>query len=385
MKRPGRRSKLKEPIGSEGITQRIIFPTVLDRRFMEVYTDSISGFNPKAREILGKLSIKDDVIVGCSPLMAVHLENSGILGDKRRVIGRPELETLLYFNSRFIRGRYTDVGLVLRSSRDSYRPHDILAKVLAEELKKFGVQINKGKLIPFAALKLKEDTRSDYGLVFELKDDAAGLIKDLDKYKWGSLIKEGISAASYIGRIDGFWNGGNRRIAASDADGRVVTARESYEPDKIRKVEENNMIELMNKRRFSEAIQIAKRELKSGSDYLTFYCMATALWQMERAKAGTPIDVPEEVLEQVVNLYEQSLLYNPLFSHAYFLLGALQRNKAERSMRNLDNPKESLICREYLDTAKQHFEKAAFLNPAFFPMMTKEINNLFRIATHLQD
>ena len=72
-------------------------------------------------------------------------------------------------------------------------PYPYVGKVLFE-LKKRGIKLGKGKLIPISALNLKENSDSEYGLVFELKEDAKEF-EDLSKYRWDYQRDQGLARA----------------------------------------------------------------------------------------------------------------------------------------------------------------------------------------------
>ena len=75
-------------------------------------------------------------------------------------------------NPEFLRGFFSDTGLVLRTAGDSHKPNDFLAKNLAEQLKKREIDLKAPKVIYFDALSLREDSNSDYGLAFDLNERA---------------------------------------------------------------------------------------------------------------------------------------------------------------------------------------------------------------------
>jgi len=155
---------------------------VLDDSKLNEYNDSVkSAYNSdKARAVLSKFGKSNGELTGSNPFMIVHLQNSGLANG--RIVTRADLETALRFSPDIFRGNYVDFGLALRTAGDSYSPNDLLAKTLAEQLSKRDVKIGKGIFIPISALRLREDTNSKYGLVFDLKDDAE--VEDLSKQRW---------------------------------------------------------------------------------------------------------------------------------------------------------------------------------------------------------
>ena len=193
---------------------------ILDDSVLDAYNDSIKGFNEKARTTLGKFGKADGELTGSCPFMLVHLANSGLLPAGSRLAIRPDLEKAVSFDSDFLAGRYTDFGLALRTAGDSHAPNDLLAKRLAKQLEQRNIELGKGKLIYFDALTQTQDNDSAYGLVFDLKDNAKDLIRDIADFKWDYTRQEGLACAYlYDGR---YWYSDYEHLGVSNSDGRVV-------------------------------------------------------------------------------------------------------------------------------------------------------------------
>jgi len=185
---------------------------VLDDSVLNAYNDSVKlAYNSdKARGVLSRFKKAGGELTGSSPFMDVHLQNSGlILG---RIATRQDLETALRKGLN-LSGNYVDFGLALMTEGDSYHPNDLLARILAKQLKDRGVKLGKGKFIPFSALRLQERADSEYGLVFYLTENAE--VEDLSKQKWDYTRDNGLAGAFLSG--DGRWDSGCDVFAGSFA------------------------------------------------------------------------------------------------------------------------------------------------------------------------
>ncbi len=205
--------------------------TILDDSVSGAYNDSIKGFNQTLREYLGKYGQSDGQLTGSSPLMQVHLLNSGILPRDTRIVIRSELETAISRADSFLSGFYTDFGLALKTAGDSYVANDLPAKILAEDLEKRGIKLGDGKLIPFGVLTTEENTNSAYGGVFRLNDIASkNNILDLANFKWNFSRNEGLACAG-LGRYR-YWDS-SVRLGGSSGLGRVVVVSGEATSQKI--------------------------------------------------------------------------------------------------------------------------------------------------------
>jgi hypothetical protein len=192
--------------------------TILDDSVIDAYKESFGIFNPTLREYLEKCWKSENQFVGSSPFIQVHLLNSGILPGDSRLIKRSELEIAILRASNFLSGFFTDCGLALRTERDiSFKENDLLAKTLAEDLRRRGINLKNGKLIPFEVLSLEENTESAYGAVFRLNERAnIDNILDLSNFRWTSTRKSGLA------RAFDFWCSNFVYLGNSYASGRIV-------------------------------------------------------------------------------------------------------------------------------------------------------------------
>ena len=205
--------------------------TTLDDSHVQPYLDSINSYNnPKARETLKKVSTQNQLFAGSSPFIQLQLaymneENPGLFPDKSRPATRQDLELALAQDHHFLDGTYTEFGLALKTTEDTYEPNNYLAKTLAKQLEQRNISLGSGKLIPFSALaKPREDSKSEYGLVFDLNDSATkDNILDLDSFNWDYSRDQGLARACRDYRD---WDCNYGVLAYSDGGGRVVGVAE---------------------------------------------------------------------------------------------------------------------------------------------------------------
>ncbi len=193
---------------------------ILDDSVLERYNSSIQTYNQKARETLGQFNKANGELTGFSPLMAIQLIDSNMLPAGTSLATRNNLEKAASKNNSFLKGNYTGFGLALRTKGDSYKPNNLLAKRLAEQLKKRDIALGTGKLIPLDVLSLSDYKNSAYGVVLDLKEEAESSIRDLNDFKWDFIRDEGFSRARFGG--DRYWDSCNVRLADSYSSGRVV-------------------------------------------------------------------------------------------------------------------------------------------------------------------
>ncbi len=215
----------------------------LDDSILPAYNDSFAGWNERARATLGKMQSAKGALVGSSPLMFVHLANSGVLPEGDRLATRQDLEKAIQFYANANNGKnltagiYSDVGLALRAARDNYeisegvKPNDALAKKLTEQLKHKGIPLNKGVLIPFSVLKDSEDKNEYYGLTLDLNELAAkDTIRDLREFNWNWSRNSGLACANRSGRN---WDSDIEGLCRSGDFGRVFVVRAEGTPRKF--------------------------------------------------------------------------------------------------------------------------------------------------------
>src|SRR3989344_6588175 len=202
------------------IPEKLEVARVLDDSILPAYTESIQGFNERARQTLGNFESIDNQLAGSNPFMLVHLLNQGLVPGER-LAERPDLEKAVAYDPKFVAGNWIDFGIALETPGDSYRKNDLLAGILAEQLKQRGISLGSGKLIPFNALRNRQHDESAYGLVLDLNETAeAAHIRDLSEFRWNYTIGEGMVRACLY-RYRG-WDYGNGVLDSSGSDARVV-------------------------------------------------------------------------------------------------------------------------------------------------------------------
>ena len=154
------------------IPRGMVFPvaTPLDSKVLPEYKERIKSYNELARKSLDIFSDKKGILIGSNCFAPLVLRE--FLPKDLRLATMYDLEKLGRENPDFLRGFYIDTGLVLRTPGDSYRPNDLLAKNLAEQLKHKGITLETPKIIYFDALDLDENLESEYGLVYKLNGRA---------------------------------------------------------------------------------------------------------------------------------------------------------------------------------------------------------------------
>lgn len=199
---------------------------ILDASILPKYNESLKLLSPKAQETLGKFQDIEGQLAHSSPLMLIHLANSGALPKGSRLATRYDLQTAIANDESqsFLRGRYTDFGLALRTAGDTHKPNDALAKKLAKQLKHRGIELNQGVLIPLDALKDQDSQDEPYGLTLDLNDLAIkGTIRYLDEFTWNWKRDQGLACA-YLDDVRG-WYSNYEHLDRADGDGRVVVVR----------------------------------------------------------------------------------------------------------------------------------------------------------------
>src|SRR3989344_4648335 len=117
---------------------------------------------------------KDEVVQGSNPFYAV-LVNEVLRSERLWTASQADIErTLRAGDVLRIKGNYyVDTALVLRSPEDSYEPNNPLAKDLSEQVKeRLGKNMKLPVMIPLFNLDLKLDPNNQYGLGFNLREDA---------------------------------------------------------------------------------------------------------------------------------------------------------------------------------------------------------------------
>ena len=202
------------------IPEKLEVARVLDDSILPAYTESIQGFNERARQTLGNFESIDNQLAGSNPFMLVHLLNQGLVPGER-LAERPDLEKAVAYDPQFVAGNLVDFGIALKTPGDSYRKNDLLAGTLAEQLKQRGISLGSGKLIPYNVLRNRQHDESAYGLVLDLNETAeAAHIRDLSEFRWNYTIGEGMVRAYLDGGRGWYYD--NWVLDDSDSGARVV-------------------------------------------------------------------------------------------------------------------------------------------------------------------
>src|SRR3989344_818325 len=220
---------------------------------------------------LDVLSYQDDKVTGSSPF-AVVLMNKVLNEEGLKTASQSDLEKAIKLNALSLNGTYEDTALILRNENN---PNSYLAKHLMKQVKERNEKAKTPIMITLNQLELVNDTASEYGLAFKLKEDAEIIYapilndevgnfssEDIDE-KTGLPIKLGKGNRTLYTRDSGLSRlclGRNLGLSArdddlanSDSDGRVVVvsgeATEKFSNEyktakkdyffKLRKIKEN--------------------------------------------------------------------------------------------------------------------------------------------------
>ncbi|MBU1136361.1 MAG: hypothetical protein ABIG37_02925 [Nanoarchaeota archaeon] len=227
------------------MSQKVVIPArnreiveVQPASVIEQYIESAKAYNSKkAKETLGvgncKVSVRGDEFAGSSPFINILLanldsDNPGVFPNKQIPVTRDVLERAVFEDKEFLKMRYSDFGLALITPTDNYKPNNLLAERLAEQLEKRKINLKTGKLIHFNAFsKPIEHDNSAYGLILDLRDDFSkdnlldsGLVRDLSEFSWDCNGSEGLPRTCFGSDMDWYWEG--RNLGGSGSSGRVV-------------------------------------------------------------------------------------------------------------------------------------------------------------------
>ena len=136
------------------------------REFLAEYNGRASKYGNNSS--LGELSIQDGLVKGSNPFTVV-LANEVLAKEKLRTATQADLEKALKLRVLELRENYEDTGLVLRSEEN---PNSYLARDLTKQLRARNIKFEYPVLLNLTDLSLKVDQDSDYGLAFNLKDEA---------------------------------------------------------------------------------------------------------------------------------------------------------------------------------------------------------------------
>jgi len=142
----------------------------LSSKYLPQYQERIKLFNERARKSLDIFPDKNGILVGSNCFAPLVLRE--FLPKNSKLATMYDLEKLGGENPEIFKGFYIDTGLFLRTPGDSYKPNDLPAKNLAEQLKHRSINLETPKVIYFDALNLDENQDSAYGLTYRLNERA---------------------------------------------------------------------------------------------------------------------------------------------------------------------------------------------------------------------
>lgn len=144
---------------------------MLDHKVLRSYEKDIaSSYYERARRSLNISHNKDNYVILSNGFIPVQFRKH--LPKGMRLATMADLARIIEAKTDILSGSYSDTGLVLRTAGDSHAPNDSLAKELAEQLNKRGIDLKTPKIIYFDALDLKEDKDSFYNLSYVLNEKA---------------------------------------------------------------------------------------------------------------------------------------------------------------------------------------------------------------------
>ena len=155
------------------------------------------------------LSYTNGIVKGSNPF-AVVLANQIAEQAGLRVAKQSDLEKAMNLGAMNFAGTYEDTGLVVRSEEDKDRKENTyLAQNLTNQIRaRLGKKSKLPVMLPLVGLRLVKDTNSQYGLAFELKENAEIIYAPI-------LSKEGSFSSEDINAETGLPNkltGGNRNL-----------------------------------------------------------------------------------------------------------------------------------------------------------------------------
>src|SRR3989338_7821296 len=152
--------------------RNLVFPVarILDSKILDVYKEAINSYGEKAQSSLNVLQDRNGNLAGSNCFAQIILRK--LLPRSSRLATMTDLGLATELSSDFLKGFYSDTGLILRTEGDSYEPNDFLAKDLAKQLKERRITLEHPKVISFDALDLKKNEESAYGLSYKLSESA---------------------------------------------------------------------------------------------------------------------------------------------------------------------------------------------------------------------
>lgn len=201
------------------------YPEEYDERVKNILVGINDDIEQKVKNTLGGFGTGNNgKLSQSSPYRLVVLQE--ILPNDKVLVSRPRLQTARENDPNFMSGFYVDCGLNLVTSENIYQKNKVPAEILAEDLKRVGINLETGKLIPYNILTYEVDGDSPSGLVFKLsekgKDIAKSLILNTDDFRWDHKPSGSGLFRAFL-YMDGYWDADSEYLADSFGVGRVVT------------------------------------------------------------------------------------------------------------------------------------------------------------------
>lgn len=193
-----------------------------------------------SNHFLNVLSYDDGVVKGSNDF-AVVLINYILNQEGLKTASQSDLEKIIKLNALDLPGFYEDSALVLRNTDN---PNKYLAGNLMKQIKKRNKKQKMPVMIPLTEFQLTNDSNSDYGLAFKLKENAEIIYAPILNKEYGNFHSKDINEKTglpkklgngnrtlYIGNsgLCGFYlywdlilDSGYDLLSGSNSDGRVV-------------------------------------------------------------------------------------------------------------------------------------------------------------------
>src|SRR3989344_4665243 len=159
------------------------YPTIgfLEGDFGKEVLNEYKGRAKDYNKHLDILSYKYNIVQGSNPF-AVVLMNKVLNEEGLKTASQSDLEKAIKLNALSLNGTYEDTALILRNENN---PNSYLAKHLMKQVKERNKKAKTPIMITLNQLELVNDTASEYGLAFKLKEDAeiiyAPILNDEDE------------------------------------------------------------------------------------------------------------------------------------------------------------------------------------------------------------
>jgi hypothetical protein len=139
---------------------------------------------------VSKIGYSAGVVKGSNPFYVVAV-NEVIRPQGLRTATQADLESVLKTNAFGLRGFYEDSALVLRTEET---PNEYLAKNLMEQVKAIYPEMKMPVMIPLYSLELTEDSSSEHGVSFKLREGAEVNHAPILNKNGGNFLDEDIYA-----------------------------------------------------------------------------------------------------------------------------------------------------------------------------------------------